>query len=218
MTRKSCIIQKQWRINFFPHTFWNICEGKNFFHHRYFKKYEWKNWFLISSFLKIPLFPVIFSWIIWKKTHFAYFYMFGIFIFGIFIFITLTNQNVEKEHIFLLKFFHFSTNSAHSVAFGQKWPILQGSYFPPVVRRPLNPHSALIFRFAFVAGIFILDQNQGCRICCRSIAVIINFTILPSKMRRRLYNQFPEIKNWMVRKHILLCRYFVIVNTQHVFL
>ena len=65
MTRKSGIFQKLWRINFSTHTFWNICDGKNFSVTDISKSMREK--LILHRFWKIPLFPVILSWIIYDN-------------------------------------------------------------------------------------------------------------------------------------------------------
>ena len=105
MTGKAVFFKKK-EESIFPLTLFEISVKEKIFHHRYFKKYVLKNWFFIV-FEKYIFFQSYFLELSEKNTfYFSYFY-----IIGIFIFITLTNQNVEKEHIFL-------TTSAHSAPFG----------------------------------------------------------------------------------------------------
>ena len=65
MTGKSGIFQNLWRINFSTHTFWNICDGKNFSFTDISKSMREK--LILHRFWKIPLFPVILSWIIYDN-------------------------------------------------------------------------------------------------------------------------------------------------------
>ena len=57
--------KKLWRINFSTHSFWNICDGKNFSFTDISKSMREK--LILHRFWKIPLFPVILSWIIYDN-------------------------------------------------------------------------------------------------------------------------------------------------------
>ena len=117
----------------------------------------WVEKLILHSFWKIPLFPVAFSWIIWKQKR-----IFHIFMYLEFLYLSLWQTRMWKKNIFfwwhqlIVRRLYFPTNSAHGVAFSKdrifgQWCTISiwtfhEAFFPL--------HSLLVFSSLFKTAFF----------------------------------------------------------------